>query len=130
MNDYRSPGQRVRHHNGGATIELVRARRKSGLEVVERRIRSGPNHVHAWITRADGSIEDLGVSTNLLTNIGRDWWAQQWGFIATQNAPATATSATSVTGTGTTWTASNLGTPQLGLAGLRVYAPVTGLTTA
>lgn len=53
------------------------------------------------------------------------------GFIPTaQNTPATATSSTTLTGTGTTWTASNLGTPQLGCASFRVYAPVTGLTTA
>jgi hypothetical protein len=92
----------------------------------------GVNYVHAQIFRKDGTIEDLGISTNLLTNIGRDWWAQVCGVIPAggQGTPATATSSTSLTGTGTPWTASNLATPQLGLAGLRVFAPVTGITTA
>jgi len=115
----------------GGLIDIVRRREKSGSLFSERRLRCGPNHVHAAVFHADGSFTDIGLSRNLLTNIGRDWWSGQWGFIPTaQNGPATATSATSVTGTGTTWTASNLGTPQLGLAGMRVYMPVTGLTTA
>lgn len=125
------PRTEITHHDDGATLTILRERRKSGSRLVERRVRSGPNHVHALIIHPDGSFRDLGVSVNLLTNIGRDWWAGQWGFIPTaQNNPATATSATSFTGTGTTWTASNLATPQLGLAGMRAYFPVTGLTTA
>jgi hypothetical protein len=52
------------------------------------------------------------------------------GSRAAVDAPATAVTATSLTATGTPWTASNLATPQLGLAGLRVFAPVTGVTTA
>jgi hypothetical protein len=114
------------HYDDGALLEVRRGGR------VERRLRVGPNEVHACVAHADGSFDDLGVSTNLLTNIGRDVWSSWMGaFIPTaQNAPATATSATSLTGTGTTWTASNLATPQLGCASFRVYAPVTGLTTA
>lgn len=99
---------------------------------VEKKIRLGPNQVHAVITHPDGSFDDLGISYNLLTNIGRDVWSgAMGGFIPAGGAgsPATATSATSITATGTPWTASNLGTPQLGLAGLRVYASVTGITT-
>jgi len=98
-----------------------------------RKIRCGPNSIHAFIRHPDLSITDLGVSHNLLTNIGRDWWAQQWGFIGggvTTASPSTAISATSVTVTGTPLTASNLATPVLGVAGLRTYMPVTGLTTA
>lgn len=127
-----TPEQRVRHYNDGALLEITRTRPKSGSRAVLDRIRSGPNHFHAWITRADGGYQNLGVSTNLLTNIGRDWWAQAWGFIVAggQGTPATGTGATSFTATGTPWTASNLATPQLGLAGLRAYFPVTGLTTA
>lgn len=122
------------HGADGFTLHVQRQRLKSGSWRPERRpVRVGPNRVHVGVIRGDGRYEDHGVSTNLLTNIGRDVWAQTWGFIgagATSASPATATSATSVTVTGTPLTASNLTTPQLGLAGLRVYMPVTGITTA
>jgi hypothetical protein len=127
------PDLRVKHYDDGALLEITRQRHKSGSWETARRVRSGPNHVHALITHPDGTFTDLGVSCNLLTNIGRDAWAQSWGFIAggaTTASPATATSATSVTVTGTPLTASNLATPQLGVAGLRVWMPVTGITTA
>ncbi len=110
-----------------ATISIMRGRK------VEQVIRVGPNVVHAFITHSDGTITDLGLSENLLTNIGRDlaigWYG---GFIPAGGAgsPATAATGTSITATGTAWTASNLATPQLGLSGFLVYAPVTGLTTA
>lgn len=114
----------------GFVLDILRKDRRD-RPYVQDSIRVGPNSVHAYVRHADGGITDIGCSKNLLTNIGRDWWSGQWGFIPTaQNGPATATSATSVTGTGSTWTASNLATPQLGLAGMRVYMPVTGLTTA
>lgn len=116
-------------HEGVKLLMMRRDRR--GRPYAQDAIRLGPNHVHAFITHQDGSITDLGISKNLLTNIGRDVWADWVGArIYTQNGPATAVTATSVTGTGSTWTASNLGTPQLGLAGARIYMPVTGLTTA
>jgi len=111
----------------GNIISIVRDHR-----VIER-IRMGPNEVSAIIIRGNGDIENLGVSFNLLTNIGRDWLAGTiGGFIPAggQNAPATTVTVTAVTGTGTVWTASAFGTPQLGVAGMRVIAPVTGLTTA
>jgi hypothetical protein len=131
MSRYRKPRIRQRHYNDGARLDITREVVKSGSILLAQTVRAGPNHVHACITHPDGSLTDLGTSTNLLTNIGRDWWAQSWGFIPTaQNAPATASGSTSLTGTGTTWTASNLATPQLGMAGLRVFAPVVGLTTA
>ena len=110
----------------GAVVSLIRGRKISEL------VRLGTNHVHAAITHPDGSITDLGVSENLLTNIGRDWLADTMGGAIPaggSGSPATASSATSITATGTPWTASNLGTPQLGLAGKRVYASVTGVTT-
>ena len=96
-------------------------------------LRMGPNEVHAIIIHADGSVTDLGVSHNLLTNIGKDVFANmQGGAIPAGGAgsPLTAVGATSATATGTPWTASNLATPQLGLVGLRIYVPVTGITTA
>jgi hypothetical protein len=125
------PEKRVERFSGGTLIELGRQRRRSGSWCVDRRVKMGKNHFHAWVSHPDGSIDDCGVSNNLLTYVGECWWAQTWGAIPTaQNGPATATTTTSVTGTGTTWTASNLATPVLGLAGMRVYMPVTGLTTA
>ena len=108
-------------------------RDRRGRPCLQDAIRVGPNMVAAHVTRPDGTLEYLGQSKNLLTNIGRDWWSQSWGFIGagvTTASPATATSATSVTVTGTPLTASNLATPQLGVAGLRVWMPVTGITTA
>lgn len=109
-----------------ATISINRGRK------TERVVRLGPNLVHAFITHSDGSLTDLGISENLLTNIGRDLMLG-WigGFIPAGGAgsPNTAVSATSITSTGTPWTASNLATPQLGLAGVRVYSSVTGVTT-
>lgn len=116
----------IRTLNDGAEIEIARGLR------MEQRLRLGPNMVHAFITHADGSITDLGISENLLTNIGRDWWADNFGAVAPaggQGSPATATGATSFTSTATPWTASNLATPQLGLAGKVVCFPITNITT-
>lgn len=110
-----------------AEISIMRGRK------IEQKVRVGKNVVHAFITHADGTITSLGLSENLLTNIGRDVGLQWIGGAIPAGgigSPATATSATSITATGTPWTASNLATPQLGLSGFRVYAPVTNVTTA
>lgn len=116
----------IRHLNDGAVMRLFRERPKSGSRELVSRVRSGPNHFHAWVQHADGTMSDLGVSKNLLTNIGRDWWAQAWGFrpagVTLASLISTAVGATSITDTGSVMTASNLATPQLGVAGLRVYA--------
>lgn len=131
------------HFNDGAMLLVRESRPRSSWSALHadgpvrhgdtvHKIRMGPNEVHAFITRPDGGIEDLGVSLNLLTNIGRDWWADDFGQASSpggQGSPATATSATSATATGTPWTASNLATPQLGLAGKQIVFPITGLTT-
>lgn len=119
------------HSNDGALLSILRQRYKSGSYYAERRVRLGPNHVHAFITRKDGTVEDCGISCNLLTNIGRDVFSNWIGGAIpnAQNNPATTVTGTAVTGTGSTWTASNLGTPQLGLAGFRIYMPVTNITT-
>lgn len=124
------PYTRINHLDDGAYLEILRDI-KSGPRVTNR-IRMGPNHVHAFITHPDMSITDLGVSKNLMTNVGVMYFrALAGGGIPAGGAgsPATAISATSLTGTATPWTASNLATPQLGLAGFRVYASVTGVTT-
>lgn len=109
-----------------AVISITRGRR------IEETLKLGPNMVHAIITHPDGSTTDLGMSHNLLTNIGRDYLADAIGGAIPAGgagSPNTAVNATSITATGTPWTASNLGTPQLGLAGKRVYSSVTGVTT-
>ncbi len=118
---------RIVHYNDGAMLNMFRQREKSGSREHVKGVRMGPNAIHVGITRADGSYEDLGVSFNLLTNIGRDWLCGTiGGFIGAGNTVAadisTAVGSTSITGTGSVWTASNLATPQLGLAGMRVYA--------
>jgi hypothetical protein len=121
-------------HLADATIlRRFRQRCKSGSFESVKPLRVGPNEVFVHVTRRDGTVEDIGLSRNLLTNIGRDVWSGSWGFIGagvTTASPATAISATTVTVTGTPLTASNLATPQLGLAGQRVFMPLTGLTTA
>lgn len=38
-----------------------------------------PNLVHAWISRADGRVEDLGIAENLRTTVGADWQADVMG---------------------------------------------------
>jgi hypothetical protein len=121
-----------------ATVESVRTSDISVISImrgrkVEDTVHVGPNIVHAFITHADGTLTDLGLSENLLTNIGRDVGLSWYGvFIPAGGAgsPATTVTATAVTATATPWTASNLATPQLGLVGFRIYASVTGITTA
>jgi hypothetical protein len=133
MSSFLNPETKIQHFNDGALLNVTRKRIKSGSLELAQAVRIGPNHVHAFITHPDGSITDLGVTKNLLTNIGRDVFAQWIGGAIPaggSGSPATATSATSFTATGTPWTASNLATPQLGLAGFRAYFPVTNITTA
>lgn len=118
---------------GYDTLSTIMRRDRRGRPYEQRQVRLGPNEVHAWIGRRDGSIEDLGVSRNLLTNIGRDAMDGAWGFIGagvTTASPASTVTATAITVTGTPLTASNLATPQLGLAGQRIFMPVTAVTTA
>jgi len=90
---------------------------------LQRKLRLGPNHVHAFITHRDGSVTDLGISHNLLTNAGRDLWANTFGHAALH------------AGTHTTAPTTTLVTDSAlaGSAGLyngwRLYSPITGLTT-
>src|SRR5262245_48362556 len=85
------------------------------------KLRLGPNHVHAFITRKDGTIEDLGISTNLLTNTGRDLWAAAFGHAAMSNAAnSTGATATGLSGL------SGLTSDQY--KGWRVFVPITGVT--
>jgi hypothetical protein len=133
MSKFLKPETNLVHFNDGAILNITREIVKSGSVTPVDHIRLGPNHVHAFITHADGSITDLGVSKNLLTNIGRDVACQYWGGgipAGGAGSPATAVTSSSLTATGTPWTASNLATPQLGCVGFRVYASVTGVGTA
>lgn len=85
----------------GALVQLMRDAKREGQS-----LRLGPNEVHAFITHADGSISDLGVSHNLLTTDGRDLIAAAMGAAGVNAGTnvATATSATSLTDTGEAWT--------------------------
>ena len=95
------------------------------------RLQIGPNWVHAMIGRGDsgehgtpGSYEDLGWAHNYRPDAGMDWIHNSMGgaSIPTTNSPATATTATQVTGTGSTMSAGALN-------GYRIVMPVTALTT-
>jgi len=90
---------------------------------LESSLRLGPNHWHAVIIHADGSVTDLGVSTNLLTTVGRDLLAAGLGNPTGKDGAFTASSATSGTPAGGGLTADQY-------KGWRVFCPVTGLTTA
>jgi len=74
------------------------------------RVRLGPNTVHAVVFHQDGTYTDLGVSPNLLTTDGRDHIADTLGgkLGSSTGSPATATTATSLTVTGTPLTADAL----------------------
>ena len=125
--DPTKPQMEVMGVSDHAVISIMRGRK------LQQTLKLGPNMVHAIITHPDGSTTDLGMSHNLLTNIGRDYLADAMGGAIPAGgagSPATAATATSITATATPWTASNLATPQLGLAGKRVYASVTGVGTA
>jgi hypothetical protein len=84
----------------GAVVSVVRGRKAEQL------IRLGVNEVHTCIVHADGSITDLGVNHNLLTNAGRDLIAAAMGAtgFGVSGTIATASSATSLTATGTPFT--------------------------
>lgn len=99
-----TPSTRIEPLPDGALIHILRGRK------VEETLRIGPNEVHAVIFRVDGTIEDLGVSHNLLTTVGRDLFAAAQGAVGlnaggsvTANL-ATATSATSLTNTNAAYT--------------------------
>jgi hypothetical protein len=55
----------------GAVINI-----KRGRKILDR-LRLGPNDVQAIIARPDGELLDLGISRNLLTNVGRDLWGRR-----------------------------------------------------
>ncbi len=105
----------------GSIIHISRTR--DGVRKIVESMRIGPNEVHAFISHADGEITDLGISHNLLTNVGRDLAAAAIGHAPGAGGALTAATATSATPAG-----GGLTTDQY--KGWRVYCPVTGLTTA
>jgi hypothetical protein len=123
------PFRRIIEHgvNEGSEVLIQRFRPKSGSVYTEDRVRIGPNAIHAYVVRhEDGSVEDLGVHPNTMTWIGGTVMDNVFGFQPAGTTLASyvssAVGATSITDTGTLMTASALSTPQIGLAGTRVYA--------
>lgn len=89
------------------------------------------NRVHAMIVRRDGGVESLGVSSNLRTDDGDDWQSGGMGGLlgSTTGSPATATTATSLTVTGTPLTANALKGRRI-RTGADVYGNIGGNTTS
>ena len=110
-------GTHIQPIRDGAFLHILRNGK------IETRLRLGPNHVHAFIRHPDNSIEDLGISKNLLTNTGRDLWAAAFGNAAPKDGVFTATSATTATPSGGGMTADQY-------KGWRVFAPVAAIGTA
>lgn len=94
------PRYEIEPLSDGALLRLMRGHRAFDT------IRLGPNQVHAAIIHDDGSIDDLGISHNLLNTDGRDLIAAAMGAAGVNNGTnvATAVAATSLTDTGEAWT--------------------------
>ncbi len=92
---------------------------------------AGGNWVHAAVYHSDGSIDDLGVSPNLRTDDGDDWQAGQMGGLLgnSTGTPATATTGTSLTVTGTPLTSNVLKGRRI-RTGADVYGNVGSNTTS
>lgn len=101
LHDHDTPQAEALSFGGDTVLVSIRRGRK-----VEQTIKLGPNMVHAFITHADGSITDLGIGHNLLTNAGRDLIAAAMGAAGINNGAnvATGSSATSLTDSGEAWT--------------------------
>ncbi len=92
--------------DGGATVSIGRGRSLSD------RVTMRPNEVHAAIIRKDGTVEDLGITSNLRTTAGLDWQSDVMGNATqpvsarwiglTTNATAPAAGDTTLTGEITT----------------------------
>lgn len=107
---YRGSAEYVPTSDAGA-VAIARMRNLAEFTRVQEQVGAlRGNLVHAVIFHKDGGIEDLGVSKNLRTDGGDDWQSGQMGGFLGNNTgtPATATSATSLTTTGTPLTISAL----------------------
>jgi len=120
------PKTRIEEAGKDFLMHIERQKVKSGSWSEERSIRFGPNMVHVFVTHSDGSIDQESFSKNLLTYCGqnvlssmyRDTW--QSGATLASFISSLSPTATTLTATGTVFTASNLGTV-MGLAGQRVF---------
>ncbi|HXJ65713.1 MAG TPA: hypothetical protein VNN79_18300 [Actinomycetota bacterium] len=113
----RPPRIEVDALDDGAVVRLMRGHRLSDA------VRLGPNEVHFSIVHPDGDYEDLGVSYNLLTTVGRDLLAAGLGNPTGKDGVFTASSSTSGTPAGGGMTADQY-------KGWRVFADATSTTTA
>jgi hypothetical protein len=96
----------------------------------------GPNFVHVFVTRGDsgtfgrpGEVIDYGWSHNLKTTVGMDWLHQTMGGklgFGISSTIATATSATSLTGTSSPFTSTDFYKGQIVVAEESTNAPVWG----
>jgi hypothetical protein len=86
-------------------------------------VHHGPNVWTMLVVHPDGSMEPPVQGENLLTTVGRDLIAAGYGNPTGKDGALTASSATSATPAG-----GGMTTDQY--KGWRVFAPVTGLTTA
>lgn len=100
---------------------IIHGFNRRGKKVMK--LRLGPNQVHAFITRKNGEVIDLGITHNLLTNGGRDLWASAFGHDPGTSGTATGVTSTSMTDSGQSWASNKY-------KGWRVYMPVTNITTA
>ncbi len=110
------PTSRLEPLDDGAIIHIAR----NGRTIDS--VRLGKNHVHAFIVHADGDLTDLGISENLLTNVGRTLAHEALGQRPAKEGALTASSATSATPSGG-------GMAVDAYKGWRIWCPVTGLTT-
>lgn len=94
---------------------------KRGRQVVGS-VHHGPNIWTATVIHPDGSY-DVVQGQNLLTTVGRDTIAAAYGNFAAKDGVFTASSSTSGTPAGGGMTTD-------AYKGMRVFSPVTGLTTA
>lgn len=111
----------LRTEDRGAAVSITRGR------TVEEQIAAlQPNQVHAVIRRADGTVENLGVSINLRTTAGLDWQADVMGN-ATQPVSArwiALTTNTTAPAAGDTTLAGEITTGGLGrVAGTYAHTP-------
>ncbi len=95
------PRQEIEPLADGANVRLYRGTRFMSST------RMGPNEWHAMVIHDDGTTDDLGISYNLLTTVGRDLLAAGLGAtgFGVTGTIATAATATSLTATGTPFVA-------------------------
>lgn len=92
-----------------------------GPDPVHVQIIHGPGRPNDW---AEGSIEDLGISYNLLTNVGRDLVSAGLGHAVAKEGAFTATTATSATPAGGGMTVDAYKGWRVAAAGAAITTPI------